>query len=250
MVPRHIAIIMDGNGRWAQNRGLPRVQGHEAGAESVRSVVEACAKLGVKQLTLYAFSSENWKRPKLEVTALMTQLKRFLHQERETMLRNSIRLVIIGQIERLPASLRDDLLETCRISAQNKGLTLCVALNYGGRQEIVDACKAIATKARSGALQPDDIDENTIAAHLYQPDMPDPDLVIRTGGEMRVSNFLLWQLSYSELYVTDLLWPDFREPDLMLAIDAYKARERRFGGVDTGVETQEASTPKKTSRRG
>jgi undecaprenyl diphosphate synthase len=229
--PAHVAIIMDGNGRWAQARGLLRVSGHEAGVDSVRAVTEECARLHLEQLTLYAFSSENWKRPRYEILTLMHQLERFLEGERDTIMRNDVRLTAIGDEERLPTNVRRALNVTRSMTADNKGLNLCLALSYGGRQEIVAACKAIARKVAAGEIMPDKITEQMIAGHLYQPDMREPDLVIRTGGELRISNFLLWQISYSELYVTPTLWPDFREADLHAAFASYAGRERRFGGL-------------------
>lgn len=228
---QHVGIIMDGNGRWAQARGLARVRGHEAGVDSVRAVTEEACRVGLKQLTLYAFSSENWKRPKLEVSTLMRQLRRFLVQERDTIMNNDVRLTAIGHEHRLPDSVRRELDATRDMSAQNRGTNLCLALSYGGRQEIADACRQIAEEIQAGRMAPEDVSEEAIQQRLYQPDMPEPDLVIRTGGEMRVSNFLLWQLSYAELYVTDVLWPDFREQDLLDAVAAYSARERRYGGL-------------------
>jgi undecaprenyl diphosphate synthase len=230
-LPAHVGIIMDGNGRWARKRGLMRVAGHEAGVDSVRCVTEECARLKLEQLTLYAFSSENWKRPKHEVLTLMHQLERFLSGERDTIMRNGVRLTAIGDEERLPTSVRRALNVTRSMSAENTGMNLCLALSYGGRQEILHATRAIARKVAAGELLPDKLTEESIRAHLYQPDMPELDLVIRTGGELRISNFLLWQISYSELYVTDTLWPAFREPDLHAAFQAYASRERRFGGL-------------------
>ncbi|MBK9974912.1 MAG: isoprenyl transferase [Planctomycetes bacterium] len=230
-LPRHIAIIMDGNGRWAEARGMRRIKGHEAGAESVRTIAEECSRLGVEQLTLYAFSEENWRRPRLETEFLMRLLKRFIAAERETLIRNQMRFSAIGRLERLPESVRKELQKTVLATKDNPRTNLCLALSYGGRAEIVDAVKAIAAKVQSGQVDPKAIDEATIAAHLYQPQMPEPDLVIRTAGEMRLSNFLLWQISYSELYVTETLWPDFRIEHLHAAIEDFGRRERRFGGL-------------------
>jgi undecaprenyl diphosphate synthase len=230
-VPRHIAIIMDGNGRWAEARTMRRVRGHEAGIDSVREIAEECARLGVGQLTLYAFSEENWKRPRLEIEFLMRMLKRFLVRERDTLMRNNMRFGAIGRIDRLPADVRKELDKTRSMTAKNTGTLLCLALSYGGRSEIVDAAKALVERVQRGELKPEEIDEAALASSLYQPDMPDPDLVIRTAGEMRVSNFLLWQISYSELYVTDTLWPDFRPEHLHAAIEDFNRRERRFGGL-------------------
>ncbi len=230
-IPRHIAIIMDGNGRWAEARNLRRVRGHEAGIDSVRAVAEECARLGVGQLTLYAFSEENWKRPRLEIEFLMRMLKRFLVRERDTLMRNNMRFGAIGRLDRLPADVRAALEKTREMTAGNTGTLLCLALSYGGRAEIADAARTLATRVQRGELKPEDIDESALAAALYQPDMPEPDLVIRTAGEMRVSNFLLWQISYAELYVTEALWPDFRPEHLHTAIEDFNRRERRFGGL-------------------
>lgn len=230
-LPAHIGIIMDGNGRWALQRGWSRVRGHECGVDSVRAVTEECARLKLEQLTLYAFSTENWKRPRHEIATLMRQLERFLVQERDILMRNDVRLTAIGDEERLPLNVRRALNITRSMTAENGGLVLCLALNYGGRQEIVQAARALARKVAAGELLPEAIDEAAIAAHLHQPDMREPDLVIRTGGEMRISNFLLWQISYSELLVTETLWPDFREKDLHAALKEYCGRERRYGGL-------------------
>ncbi len=229
--PRHIAIIMDGNGRWAEARGMRRVRGHESGIDSVRNISEECARLGVEQLTLYAFSEENWRRPRLEIEFLMRMLKRFLVKERDTLMRNNMRFGAIGRLERLPADVRRELQRTTEFAAGNTGTRLCLALSYGGRSELVDAMRRIAEEVASGKRKPGEIDEALVTANLYQPDMPEPDLVIRTAGEMRVSNFLLWQISYAELYVTDTLWPDFRAEHLHAAIADYHRRERRFGGL-------------------
>jgi len=231
-LPQHIAIIMDGNGRWARERGLPRNRGHREGVNSVREITRECAKLGIKQLTLYAFSAENWKRPKNEVDFLMRMLRRFLIAERKEIMENNIRLAAIGRIHELPKEVQKELRKTCEMSKNNKGMTLCLALNYGGRSEIADAVAKIAKDASDGALKPGDVNEDLISNYLYTAGMPDPDLLIRTSGEMRVSNFLLWQISYAELYVTPLCWPDFRKPQLMEAIAEYAKRERRFGGIE------------------
>jgi undecaprenyl diphosphate synthase len=230
-IPRHIAIIMDGNGRWAEARNMRRVRGHQAGIDSVREIAEECARLGVGQLTLYAFSEENWKRPRIEIEFLMRMLKRFLVRERDTLMRNNMRFGAIGRIDRLPADVRKELDKTRRMTAENTGTLLCLALSYGGRSEIVDAAKALVERVQRGEIKPEEIDEAALAGSLYQPDMPDPDLVIRTAGEMRLSNFLLWQISYAELYVTDTLWPDFRPEHLHAAIEDFNRRERRFGGL-------------------
>ena len=231
-LPQHIAIIMDGNGRWARERGLPRNRGHREGVNSVREITRECAKLGIRQLTLYAFSVENWKRPKNEVDFLMRMLRRFLIAERKEIMENNIRLTAIGRIHELPKEVQKELRKTCEMSKNNKGMTLCLALNYGGRSEIADAVAKIAKDASDGALKPGDVNEDLISNYLYTAGMPDPDLLIRTSGEMRVSNFLLWQISYAELYVTPLCWPDFRKPQLMEAIAEYAKRERRFGGIE------------------
>ena len=234
--PGSVAIIMDGNGRWAKSRGLPRVAGHEEGAKSVKEIVTRCRERGVKALTLYSFSTENWRRPGEEVSALMKLLQRYVFEERETILSNDIQLRVIGQPDRLPLYVRTPLRLLVRDSAQNKGMILCLALSYGGRQEIVDAVQAIAAKVQQGQLRPEAIDDQAITDHLQTRGMPDPDLLIRTSGELRVSNFLLWQIAYSELYVTDLAWPDFRGPQLEEAFAAFRARERRFGR--TGEQAQ------------
>jgi undecaprenyl diphosphate synthase len=230
-LPVHVAIIMDGNGRWAKQRSLPRVEGHRQGAESVRAVVRAAGEVGIKYLTVYAFSVENWSRPKDEVAMLMKYLARFLKSEIGELNRNNVRLEAIGQIYRLPESVQDQLARTRAALAKNNGLTLILALSYGGRQEIVDATREIASKVKQGALEPAEINEQVIAQHLYTRSYPDPDLLIRTSGEMRVSNFMLWQISYTELVVTPTLWPDFRKPDLFAALEEYTRRHRRFGAL-------------------
>ncbi|HEX5135467.1 MAG TPA: isoprenyl transferase [Planctomycetota bacterium] len=234
-LPRHVAIIMDGNGRWAAARGLSRTRGHAAGVESVRAVTRTCARKGLAQLTLYAFSEENWKRPKREVALLMRLLRRFLVRERKEIMDNDIRLTAIGRLHRLPADVRRELEKTRELSAGNGGMVLNLALSYGGRQEILDAVRAIGHRVRSGELDPDEITEETITAHLYQPDMPPPDLLIRTAGEMRFSNFLLWQVSYTELHVTQSCWPEFREEHLDEAFESYARRVRKFGGLVPGT---------------
>jgi len=234
-VPRHLAIIMDGNGRWAQARGLPRVAGHEAGAESVREITRACRAAGVQALTLYSFSTENWKRPDDEVKALMGLLARFLVEERREILENDIRLNAIGQLDRLPIPVRAALKELSHASRNNKGMVLTLALSYGGRAEIVEAAKSLARKAAAGRLRPDAIDEATFAAELGTAGLPEPDLLVRTSGELRLSNFLLWQLAYAEIYVTDVLWPDFRRAELEQAFASFGTRERRFGKTSAQV---------------
>ncbi len=231
-LPRHVAIIMDGNGRWARERGLPRIKGHEAGVESVRVVTEEAARLGISYLTLYAFSSQNWARPPGEVRGLMSMLRRFLVRERDEVLRNNIRLRAIGRRKGLPKRVVAELEKTERMTAENTGLNLTLALNYGGREEIVDAVRAIAREVAAGRLKPGRIGEATINRHLYTAGIPDPDLLIRTAGEMRVSNFLLWQISYAELYVSDVCWPDFRREHLHEALRAYAGRRRTFGRLE------------------
>jgi len=229
--PRHIAVIMDGNGRWAKKRGKTRISGHEEGVNSVREITEECARLKIKQLTLYAFSAENWKRPRPEVHFLMNLLAHFIVHERPTIMKNNVQFITIGRTDKLPKRAQNEMHATMELSRKNNGMVLCLALNYGGRNEIVDAVRCISQKVLEGKLSSSRITERTIAKHLYQPDMPDPDLVIRTAGEMRLSNFLLWESSYSELYVTETFWPDFRIPQLYKALDTYAKRDRRFGGL-------------------
>jgi undecaprenyl diphosphate synthase len=230
-LPRHVAIIMDGNGRWAQRRGLARVMGHHEGSKTVRRIVTACAERKIEALTLYSFSSENWSRPADEVAALMTLLQEHLKSELPVMLQNGIRFRRIGRREGMPAEVLALLDETERATAHGTGMTLSLALNYGARAEIVDAVRAIAAKAKQGALDPAAIDEATIDAHLGTSGLPDPDLLIRTAGQMRVSNFLLWQISYAELHVTETLWPDFGAEDLERAFRDFAGRQRTFGGL-------------------
>lgn len=233
-IPRHIAIIMDGNGRWASERGLPRIRGHEAGAESVRAVIEELGPLGVEALTIYSFSTENWKRPADEVAALMSLSLRYMQAERELLIRNNIRFRPIGRRDGLPAEVLDALDATVEATRRCTGPTLCIAMNYSGRSEIVDAARALARAAADGMIHPEDIDESSVEAALTTAGLPDPDLLIRTSGERRISNFLLWQISYAEIHVTDVLWPDFRAADLHTAIRDYASRRRRFGGVEPG----------------
>jgi undecaprenyl diphosphate synthase len=230
-VPRHIAIIMDGNGRWAKERGLPRIKGHERGAESVRAVTEACVELGVEFLTVYAFSTENWKRPEAEVNALWALLEHFIEQETPTLMKNNVRLRAIGRLHELPASCQEALRLAIATTAANTATTLILALNYSGRAELVDTTRALCAKVLRGELPPEAIDADTISRHLYTHDLPDPDLLIRTSGELRLSNFLLWQLSYTEIHVTQKLWPDFGRQDLRDAIAEFTKRQRRFGGL-------------------
>jgi len=231
MIPQHVAIIMDGNGRWAKQRSLPRVEGHRQGAESVRAVLRAAGELGIKYLTLYAFSVENWNRPKEEVETLMKYLARYLKNEIPELQRNNVRLAVIGQIYRLPEFVQEQLEKTLEALSANSGLTLVLALSYGGRTEIVEAARRIAEEVREGKLEPEEIDEQVISQHLYTKNLPDPDLLIRTSGEMRVSNFLLWQISYAEFVLTPTLWPDFREKELLQALEDYTQRHRRFGAL-------------------
>jgi len=229
--PRHIAIIMDGNGRWASARGLPRAEGHRAGAESVREAVETCRHLGVDYLTLYAFSSENWNRPKKEVDALMQLLERFLREKLPEMLKQNVRLHAIGRLHMLPKKCLKQIDKAISSTKTNTGLNLVLALSYGSREEIIDATRSIATKAASGELDPADIDNAVFSEHLYTDGLPDPDLLIRTSGESRISNFLLWQISYAEIVISPKNWPDFRDADLRAAVEEYARRHRRFGKV-------------------
>ena len=230
-LPFHVAIIMDGNGRWAKKRLLNRIKGHEKGSESVRAIVRASREIGIRILTLYAFSTENWQRPQTEIYALMTLLKKFLISEQKEMLDNNIRLNTIGQTERLPEDVRRELQKNIMLTRKNDGLILNLALSYGGRAEIVRAVKEIAIKAKDGRIDPDSITPDLISKHLYTAEMPDPDLLIRTSGEMRISNFLLWQLAYTEIFITDTLWPDFGKDEFMRILKNYQQRERRFGKV-------------------
>jgi undecaprenyl diphosphate synthase len=222
---------MDGNGRWARQRGLPRFEGHARGAVSVRTLVEECCRLGIAQLTLYCLSSENWKRPPSELDFLMTLLEQYLVQERREILDQNIRFSVIGRREGLPERVLKEIDESVRLSQDNTGMGLCLAINYGARTELIDAMRALARQARDGLLDPDRIDEAAVRSALYTAGMPDPDLLIRTAGEMRVSNFLLWQISYAELWVTERCWPDFDRATLHQALRDYAARERRFGGL-------------------
>jgi len=231
VLPRHLAIIMDGNGRWARQRHLPRIAGHTTSRETVRRVVRTCARLGIPTLTLYTFSQENWKRPQLEVKALMRLLEEVLESEYLELDDNNIRLTWMGNVDVLPESTRKKLLRTSERLQENTGMILNLALSYGGRREIADATRAVAAEVAAGRLQIDEIDESVFARHLYRPELPEPDFLIRTSGEQRISNFLLWQLAYTELYFTDVLWPDFSEEDLLLALREFQSRERRFGGT-------------------
>lgn len=230
-LPRHVAIIMDGNGRWARERHLPRIQGHRAGAESARAIIRAAGELGINYLTLYAFSVENWNRPKDEVDALMKYLVHYLKTETSELNKNNVKLEVIGQIYRLPENVQAHLKKSIATLSKNNGLTLIMALSYGGRSEIVDAVRSIAKEVRAREIDPAEITEQVVAQHLYTRHFPDPDLLIRTSGEMRVSNFLLWQISYAELVVTPTLWPDFRKPQFFAALEEYVRRHRRFGAL-------------------
>jgi undecaprenyl diphosphate synthase len=228
-LPRHVAIIMDGNGRWATQRGLSRVQGHRRGKESVREIVETAREVGIEVLTLYAFSTENWERPEREVGALMRLLRRYVRSELAKMMRHGIRLRAIGNLRRLPKEVLADLRSAEQQTRGNTAMTVQLAVSYGSREEIVGAARRLARKVRDGAIAPEDIDEESFSEALMTAGLPDPDLLIRTSGEMRLSNFLLWQAAYSELYVTDVLWPDFRRAEFLAALDEYARRERRFG---------------------
>ncbi len=234
-IPRHVAIIMDGNGRWAQSRGLSRVEGHRQGLEAVRAVVRAAHELGVGALTLYAFSLENWNRPKAEVAELMRLLEFYIEAELEEVVRNGIRIRAIGRFDRLPSSVAEKLADAIARTRDNHEMHLVFAVSYGGRAEIVDAARRLARDAEQGKLDPEQLDEKTFAAYLYDPEIPDPDLLIRTGNEQRVSNFLLWQIAYAEIYTTDVMWPDFRKGHLVEACLDYQSRERRFGMTSAQV---------------
>ena len=230
-LPQHVAVIMDGNGRWAKARHLPRLEGHRRGADSAREIIRTAGELGIKYLTLYAFSAENWNRPEDEVAGLMKYLVHYLKTETKELLKNNVRLEVIGQIWRLPDHVREQLEKSISTLSKNNGLTLIMALSYGSRIEIVEAVRNIAAKVKAGKLDPADISEKVVSENLWTRGVPDPDLLIRTSGEMRVSNFLLWQIAYSELYVTETLWPDFTRVDLLRAILDYQKRDRRFGGL-------------------
>lgn len=230
-LPKHIAIIMDGNGRWAEKRLMNRIRGHEAGAETVRAIVRTCREIGIPILTLFAFSTENWQRPKIEVATLMVLLKKFIDSEQNEMIENNIRLNAIGQLEKLPEDVRISLKRTMDLTGKNKGMLLNLALSYGGRAEIVDMVKVLAGKAIDGKMDPHSITPEIVADHLYTAGMPDPDLLIRTSGEMRISNFLLWQIAYTEIFITDTLWPDFGRDEFLSILIDFQNRERRFGNV-------------------
>jgi undecaprenyl diphosphate synthase len=228
-LPKHIAVIMDGNGRWAKSKGQPRLFGHKNGVEAVRAISEAAAELGIENLTLYAFSTENWNRPALEVSALMTLLVQAVKKETKTLNKNNIRLLAIGDLSKLPSSTRSTLEEAIDLTKGNTRMNLILALNYSSRWEIIDATKKIANDVKLGKISPDDINEAFFSQYLSTKDIPDPELLIRTSGELRISNYLLWQIAYTELYFTDIFWPDFRKNDLLKAIEDYQSRERRFG---------------------
>jgi len=234
-LPRHIAIIMDGNGRWAKQRSLPRVEGHRQGAGIIESIALHCVDLGIESLTLYSFSMENWKRPKSEINALMHIHSEHLVSIRPTLMKNNVKLLHLGRVEGLPQSVRGDLTDTMEMTASNTGMKLALALNYSGRIEIVDAARKIAQKFKNGQLSLDEIDEQCVGGHLYEAGLADPDLLIRTANEMRISNFLLWQISYSEFYVTGTLWPSFTNESLEKAIMAYAKRNRRFGTIEASL---------------
>ncbi len=238
--PQHIAIIMDGNGRWAQRRHLPRIAGHRAGVASARQVIESCARLGIQALTLYAFSMENWRRPKTEIDFLMRLLREYLRKELPEIHRNNIRLIVIGRLDHLPDAVRGDVQEAMDLTAKNSGMILAVALNYGGRAELVDAFNSILDHVRNNGAAFPPVDEKMVSEHLYTAGLPDPDLLIRTSGEMRVSNFLLWQIAYAEIYVTETLWPDFNRVRLLEALLEFQKRERRYGGLNAPPTRQTA----------
>ena len=229
--PRHIAVIMDGNGRWAERQGLPRIEGHRHGVASVRRTVEECARLEIEQLTLFCLSSENWKRPRQELDFLMRLLEQYLIEERTTILDQNVRFSTIGRREGIPPAAQQEMDRTIQVSQKNSGMRLCLAINYGARAELVDAVRQIGQKVADGALRPEQVTESVLAEHLYTAHMPDPDLLIRTSGEMRLSNFLLWQVSYAEMWVTEAFWPEFDERQLHQAIRDFAARGRRFGGL-------------------
>ncbi len=239
-LPRHVAIIMDGNGRWAQRRGLLRIRGHVAGVESVRTVTRLARKLGIPYLTLFAFSEENWQRPGLEIRALMALLRRYLSRELSEMQENQIALKAIGDLQRLPREVQEDLAQTIAATSNGARMVLTLALSYGGRSEIVQAVQALARELLAGRLRPEDIDPVLFSRFLYTAGMPDPDLLIRTSGECRISNFLLWQTAYTEFYLTETLWPDFREEDFLKALQSYQQRERRFGLTKEQIEAESA----------
>jgi undecaprenyl diphosphate synthase len=235
-MPRHVAVIMDGNGRWAQQRGLPRLHGHRVGKESVRAVVETSRRLGIRYLSLYAFSTENWRRPPREVDGLMTLLRRYLATELDKMMKHQIRLVAVGNLRRLPPAVRDGLRAAIEATRRNTGMTVILAVSYGGREEIAAAARALARRVKRGELKPAQITAGLLGKYLATSAVPDPDLLIRTSGEMRISNFFLWQLAYTEIYVTDTLWPDFRDREFLQALAFFQQRQRRFGRTPAQIE--------------
>jgi len=239
-IPKHFAIIMDGNGRWAEQRGLSRLQGHRVGKDSVRAVVETARRLGIRYLSLFAFSTENWNRPPKEVDGLMQLLRRYLASELDKMMKNGIRLVAVGTLRRLPPAVREALRAAVAATRNNTGMTVVLAVSYGGREEITRAMRTMARKVQKGELDPAAITQDVVRGHLTTKDIPDPDLLIRTSGEMRVSNFFLWQLAYTEIYVTDILWPDFREREFTQALGFFEQRQRRFGRTSEQVEREAA----------
>jgi len=249
-LPQHLAVIMDGNGRWAERRHLPRVAGHRAGVKAAREIIESCARLKLPYLTLYAFSLENWRRPQAEVDFLMRLLREYLKRELPAIHKNNIRLLIIGRSEQLPEGVRKDIEHGMQMTARNTGMKLVVALNYGGRAELVDAFNAMLEQIRSNGLSAFQADEQTISGHLYTAGLPDPDLLIRTSGEMRVSNFLLWQIAYAEIYVTETLWPDFSRARLLDALVDYQKRERRYGGLNASESGDSAKVAKRSAGQG
>jgi undecaprenyl diphosphate synthase len=238
-LPRHVAVIMDGNGRWAQKRHLPRIAGHRSGTQSARTTIETCARLKIEALTLYAFSVENWRRPKTEIDFLMALLREYLRKEMPLLQKNAIRMRFLGRIDELPAGVQNDVRDAMEKTAGNKGMVLCVALNYGGRAEIVDAMNAILSERNGHHGASHKITEEQLSRHLYTDGLPDPDLLIRTSGEMRVSNFLLWQIAYAEIFVTETLWPDFNRARLLEALLEFQKRERRYGGIREGEPSDE-----------
>ncbi len=239
-LPQHVAIIMDGNGRWAEQRGLSRLHGHRVGKDSVRAVVESARKLGIRYLSLFAFSTENWNRPPKEVEALMQLLRRYLASELDKMMKHEIRLIAVGSLRRLPPAVREALRAAVASTRNNTGMTVVLAVSYGGRDEITDAVRRLARKVKKGTIEPDAITQDVFRRHLATKDIPDPDLLVRTSGEMRVSNFFLWQLAYTEIYVTETLWPDFREREFQQALGFYEQRQRRFGRTPSQVEREAA----------
>jgi undecaprenyl diphosphate synthase len=237
-LPQHVAVIMDGNGRWAEQRGLPRLQGHRVGKDSVRAVVETARRLGIRYLSLYAFSTENWQRPPREIDGLMSLLRRYLATELGKMMKHQIRLLAVGSLRRLPPAVRDALRATIEATKHNTGMTVILAVSYGGREEIARAMRAIARRVRRGELEPERITPETVAKHLGTNGIPDPDLLIRTSGEMRLSNFFLWQLAYTEIYVAEALWPDFREREFLQALTFFQQRQRRFGRTSAQIDRE------------